>query len=80
MADWVGAQGQVNVAKKRKNTPTCHDTPRSPQIQNEKHFFHLQFKTCWIRREFEQLSRLIAWRVTELPTFQKLQKSGARGT
>jgi len=32
MSQWIGAQGRVNVAKKRKNTPTCDVTSRKPQI------------------------------------------------
>jgi len=36
MTDWVGAQGQVNLAKKTQTT--CDDTPRNPQIQNENFF------------------------------------------
>ena len=44
LADWVGTQGQVKLAKKKQNTPTCDDIPRNPQIQNEKRFvFRLQF-------------------------------------
>ena len=36
MAQWVGAQGQVNVAK---NTPTCGVSPRKLPTENEKIFF-----------------------------------------
>ena len=74
MANWVGTQGQVNLAKKRKYTPSCDVIPRNAQILNEKSFLNLQFKTCWIHWGFEQLSSSIAWRVIELQTFQKLQK------
>jgi len=39
MAQWVAAQGQVNVAK---NTPTCGVPP-----ENEKCFiFYFDYKTC----------------------------------
>jgi len=30
MARWVGAQGQVNLAKKAKNMPPCDVTHREP--------------------------------------------------
>jgi len=36
MAQWVGAQGQVNVAK---NTFTCGVPPRKPPTENENFFF-----------------------------------------
>jgi len=38
MAQWVGAQDQVNVAK---NTPTCGVHPRKPPTENEKLFFSI---------------------------------------
>jgi len=40
MAHWVGAQGQVNLAKKAKLRPHYEVTPREPQTQNGK-FFNL---------------------------------------
>ena len=36
MAQWVGAQGQVTVAK---NTLTCGVRPRKPLTENENIFF-----------------------------------------
>ena len=36
MAQWVGAQGQVKVAK---NTPTCGVTPKKHPTESEKFFF-----------------------------------------
>ena len=39
LADWVGAQGQVKLAKKKQNTPNCDVIPRKTHIQNEKLFF-----------------------------------------
>ena len=36
MPQWVGAQGQVNVAK---NTPTCGIPIRKPPTEKEKYFF-----------------------------------------
>jgi len=38
MAQWVGAQGQVNVAK---NTFTCGVPPRKPPTENENFFFSI---------------------------------------
>ena len=35
MAQWVGVQGQVKVAKKSKNTPTCN------KPQNKNRFFSI---------------------------------------
>jgi len=42
MAQWVGVQGQVKVAKKIKNTPTCSGPPSKPQTENETVFFRFQ--------------------------------------
>jgi len=39
MAQWVGVQGQVKVAKKNNNTPTCSGLPSERQTENEKRFF-----------------------------------------
>ena len=39
MAQWVVVQGQVNVAKKSKNIPTCSGPPREPHTENENRFF-----------------------------------------
>jgi len=39
MADWIGPQDRVKVAKKHKITLTCDVTHREPQTQNEKNFF-----------------------------------------
>ena len=47
MAQCVGAQGQVKVAK---NTPICGVPPRKPPTENETFFFDFNYKTCWIRR------------------------------
>jgi len=38
MAQWVGVQGQVKVAKTSKNTYTCGGHPREPKTENEKFF------------------------------------------
>jgi len=39
MAQWVGVQGQVNVAKKTQKHPLFGVPPREPQAENEKVFF-----------------------------------------
>ena len=39
MGQLVGAQGQVKVAKKCKNTPTCDVPPSKRQTKNKKNFF-----------------------------------------
>ena len=57
------AQGQVNVAK---NTPTCGVPREKPPPKTKKIFFDFDYKTCWIRRGFEQLSSSIAWQVIGL--------------
>jgi len=44
MGQWVGAQGQVKVAKKCKNTPTCDVRPSERQTENEKRFFLCQLE------------------------------------
>ena len=41
MTQWVGVQGQVKVAKKRKNTPTCSGPPTEPQTETENSFFSI---------------------------------------
>jgi len=38
MARWVGAQGQVKLAKKAKTCPHCDVTYRKPQTQIKKFF------------------------------------------
>jgi len=38
MAQWVVVQGQVKVAKKSKNTPTCSGPPSEPQTEKENLF------------------------------------------
>ena len=53
MAQWVGVQGQVEVAK---NTPTFGVPPEKTHQKQKMLFFDFDYKTCWIRRGFEQLS------------------------
>jgi len=42
MAQWVVVQGQVKVAKKSKNTPTCSGLPSELQTENKNCFFRFQ--------------------------------------
>ena len=39
MAQWIGVQGQVKMAKKSKNTPTCSGPPIEPQTENRFFFY-----------------------------------------
>ena len=81
MAHWDGAQGQAKMAKITQNTPTCDIPPRKAQTQNEKKIFYLQFKTCWIRRWFEQFSSSIAWQVIGLQSSaRKVGHMGLKGS
>jgi len=41
MARWVGAQGQVNTAKKAKTIPHCDVTHKKTIPQQNKLFFNL---------------------------------------
>jgi len=45
MTNWVGAQGQVNLAKKAKTSPHCDITHRKPTLKTKKNF-HVKYKTC----------------------------------
>ena len=64
MTHWDGAQGQAKMAKITQNTPTCDVPPRESQTQNEKiFFFDFDYKICWSRRGYEQLSSSSGWRI-----------------
>jgi len=41
MTRWVVVQGQVNVAKKSKNTPNCSGPPSEPQTENKNRIFSI---------------------------------------
>jgi len=69
MAQWVGAQGQVKVAK---NTPTCGFPPQKKPTENEKIFFSIS--TTRLAESIEGLS-LASYRIAKF-----CKKSGARGT
>ena len=42
MAQWVGVQRQVKVAKKSKNNPTCSGPRANPQPKTKTVFFQIQ--------------------------------------
>jgi len=80
MARWVGAQGQVNSATRAKTCPHYDVSQRKTTMQNEKKNFHLNYKTCWIRRGFEQLHSSISWRVIVLQSSVKtVAPAGLKG-
>jgi len=57
-----GKDGQNNA-----KTPLLVTFPRkSSNPKRKKFFFDFDYKTCWIRRGFEQLSRPIDWRFIRL--------------
>ena len=67
--------GPGKVGQKRRNMPSLlRHQQKKNKPKTKKILLHLNWKTCWIRRWFEQLSSSIGWRVIAL------QKSGARGT
>jgi len=41
MSQWIGAQGRVNVAKKRKNTPLVTSPPENPKSKADKKFLSI---------------------------------------
>jgi len=53
MSHWVGAQGQVKLAKNAKTSPHFDVSRRKPQTQNEKMFFLI-----WTRRLAESVEGL----------------------
>jgi len=59
MAQCVGTQGQVKVAK---NTPIVAFPPNKPHRKRKLVIFDFDYKTCCL----EQLSSSIAWRVIGL--------------
>jgi len=78
MAKWVGVQGQVKVAKKNNNTPTCSGLPSERQTESEKRFFLFQLEDLlnpWMVSIALWLNRLASYRIEKL-----CKKSGFRGT
>jgi len=54
--------------------------PWKAQTQNKHFLFDFDYKTCWIRRGFEQLSSSIAWRVIGLQSSaRKVAHLGLKG-
>jgi len=80
MSQWIGAQGRVNVAKKRKNTPLVTSPPENPKSKADK-----KFLSIWTRRlaesvGFEQLSSSNGWYFVGLQTFAKnVAHTGLKG-
>jgi len=66
MAHWGSAQGQAKMVKITQKHPYLWRSPQKSSNPKQKLFFHFDFKTCWIRRGFEQLSGSITWRVIGL--------------
>jgi len=81
MAHWDGAQGQAKMAKTMQKHPYLWRSPQKSSNQKRKNFFYdIDYKTCWIRRGFEQLSSSIAWRVIGLQSSaRKVAHVGLKG-
>jgi len=80
MGEWVGAQGRPNVTKISKTCPDCGVTSRKPPPKTKNSFFDFNYKTCCIRRGFEQLSGSIALRVIRLQnSAKKVARPGLKG-
>ena len=61
MAQWIGAQGQVKVAK---NTPTCGVPSQKPPAENETFFFSIS--TTRLAESVEGLNSSLAQSPGEL--------------
>jgi len=61
MAHWDGAQGQAKMAKIKQKRPCLwRYSHKSSNPKRKMFFFGFDYKSCWIRRGFEQLSSSIA--------------------
>jgi len=60
MAHWDGAHGQENMAKIMQKHPYLWRFPQKSSNPKQKFFYDFDYKTCWIRRGFEQFSSSIA--------------------
>jgi len=80
MAHWVGAQGRVGkLSQKGENiSPLWRHPQKNPNPKRKIFFLNLNYKTCWIRRGFEQLSRSIGSRGMVLQTYQNSGAFGGR--
>jgi len=80
MGQWVGAQGRPKTVKIFKICPLCDVTSRKSPPKPKIVFSDFDYKTCWIRRGFEQLSSSIAWRVIVLQSStRKVAHAGLKG-
>jgi len=81
MAHWDGAQGQAKMAKITPKHPYLWRSPqKSSNPKRKNFFFDFGYKTCWIRRGFEQLSSSIAWRVIGLQSSaRQVAHAGLKG-
>jgi len=71
-------------AKRRQNfqnMPSLWRHHQKAPTESENFFFDIDYKTCWIRRWFEQLSSSMAWRVKGLQSYErKVAHTGLRGS
>ena len=64
MAHWDGTQDQAKMAKITQNYPYLWRSPQKSSNPKQKiFFFDFDYKTCCIRRGFEQLSSSSGWQV-----------------
>jgi len=71
MAQWFGAQGQVNWPKTRKMPPLWSYPQKNLNSKQKMFVTNLNYKICWIHKRFEQLSSSIGWRVITLQSIAK---------
>ena len=80
MGQRVVAQGRPKVANICKSCPHCDVTSRAPHRNRKIVVFDFDYKTCWIRRGFQQVSSSIAWRVIGLQiSARKVAHVGRKG-
>ena len=82
MAHWDGAQDQEKMTKITQKHPYLWRSPKKSSNPKRKNlFFDFDYKSCWIRRGFEQLSSSIAWRVIGLQSSaRKVAHAGLKGS
>ena len=76
-----GSMGWDPGPAKISKTPQLVAAPQRTLHRKQKTFvFDFDYKTCWIRRGFEQLSNSIAWRVLGLQSSaKKRSRAGPKG-
>jgi len=79
MAQWVVVHGQVKMAKKSKNTPTCSGPPSEPQTENENLFF-FSISSRRLAESEDGLDSSLAQSGGELQHCKLAPKFGGRGT